>query len=386
MKILLFTLEYPLPTPRSGQAFYGGVANYYGNLVKHWPSFAKATAGEPKPDDIFVLDNNEGGLIKNWLYPKWLPAVWRLWRAVKKENISHILVGHILPLGAAAYLVTRIAKTPYSVFLHGMDFTFALRKTRKKRMTKRILTNAKNIICANGYTAKLVGEFLGDGQKSKIAVVNPGIEPRITPCLPAGRRNMERITQIKKKYNLAGKMILLTVGRLVKRKGIDKTIEAMPTILKNAPNLIYVILGNGQEITNYKLQITNLGLEKNVIIINNIDDNEKNIWYNLCDIFIMPARTIGDDFEGFGIVYLEANLAGKPVIAGDSGGVRDAVADGVNGLLVNPESADEIASAAIKLARDENLRKKLGEQGKERTVKEFNWEKQARKVYTLLNP
>ncbi|MDP2754816.1 MAG: hypothetical protein Q8P40_10575, partial [Nitrospirota bacterium] len=76
MKVLLFTLEYP--------PFRGGVANYYGNLVKHYP----------KKDDIFVLHNNEGNLIKNWLLPKWLPAVWQLWRAVKKENIGHILVGH----------------------------------------------------------------------------------------------------------------------------------------------------------------------------------------------------------------------------------------------------------------------------------------------------
>lgn len=351
--MLLFTLEYP--------PFKGGVANYYGNMVKYWPADG---------DDIFVLHNNEGDLIKNWLYPKWLPAVWQLWRAVKNNKIDHILVGHILPLGAAAYFMTKFAKTPYSVFLHGMDFTFALRKTRKKRITKRILTNAQNIICGNSYTAGLVGDFLNNEQAGKIAVVNPGIAPRITD-------NLQRITRIKEKYNLKNKIILLTVGRLVKRKGFDKVIEAMPKILKEIPNLVYVIVGSGSEISS-------LGLEKNVIIITNADDEEKNCWYNLCDIFIMPARTIGDDFEGFGIVYLEANLAGKPVIAGDSGGVRDAVQDGLNGLLVNPENINEIADAVIKLAKDENLRKKLGEQGRERAVNEFNWEKQTQIIYQLM--
>lgn len=369
MKVLLFTLEYP--------PFHGGVANYYGNLIKHYP----------KPDDIFVLRNNDGGLIKNWLYPKWLPAGWRLWRAVKNNKIGHILVGHILPLGAAAYFITKITKTPYSVFLHGMDFTFALRKTRKKRITKRILTNAKNIICGNSYTAKLVGAFLGDEQKSKITVVNPGIDSHGT-CLPRcaerGRGNMEHGTYIKKKYDLGGKMVLLTVGRLVKRKGFDKVIEAMPKALKETPNLIYAIVGKGEEISNIQYLISELKLQKNIILITDADDEEKNCWYNICDIFIMPARTIGDDFEGFGIVYLEANLAGKPVIAGDSGGVRDAVEDEVNGLLVNPENTDEIADAIIKLAKDENLRKKLGEQGKERAVKEFNWEKQVQIIYQLM--
>ncbi|MBU4455556.1 glycosyltransferase family 4 protein [Patescibacteria group bacterium] len=374
----MFTLEYP--------PFHGGVANYYYNIVKFWPD-----------KKISVLHNNDGGLIKNWLYPKWLPAGWRLWRAVKNNKIDHILVGHILPLGTVAYFITKITKTPYSVFLHGMDFTFACRTARKKMLAKKILTKAENIICGNSYTAKLVGDFLNNEQSGKITVVNPGIDSHET-CLPRcaerGRGNTEHAcpaarsaaggTRIKNQYNLGGKMVLLTVGRLVKRKGFDKVIEAMPKVLKEAPNLIYVILGNGQEITNYKLQITNLSLEKNVIIITDADDEEKNCWYNLCDIFIMPARTIGDDFEGFGIVYLEANLAGKPVIAGDSGGVRDAVVNGVNGLLVNPENTNEIADAVIKLARDENLRKKLGEQGRDRAVKEFNWEKQVQIIYQLM--
>jgi phosphatidylinositol alpha-1,6-mannosyltransferase len=359
MKILLFTLEYP--------PFYGGVANYYGNLIKHYP----------KKDDIFVLHNNDNKLIKNWLLPKWLPAVWQLWRAVKNNKIDHILVGHILPLGAAAYLVTRITKTPYSVFLHGMDFTFACRTARKKILAKKILTNAQNIICGNSYTAGLVENFIDDSQKSKIAVVNPGIDNHET-------YNTEHGTYIKEKYNLKNKTILLTVGRLVKRKGVDKVIEAMPKALKEMPNLIYAIVGKGEEISNIQYLISELKLQKNIILITDADDEEKNAWYNLCDIFIMPARTIGEDFEGFGIVYLEANLAGKPVIAGNSGGVRDAVENGVNGLLVNPESADAIADAIIKLAKDENLRKKLGEQGRERAVKKFSWEKQAKMIYKIL--
>ncbi|MBU4015184.1 glycosyltransferase family 4 protein [Patescibacteria group bacterium] len=114
------------------------------------------------------------------------------------------------------------------------------------------------------------------------------------------------------------------------------------------------------------------------------DDESRNAWYKICDIFIMPARNIKGDFEGFGIVYLEANLAGKPVIAGNSGGARDAVENGVNGLLVNPEDINEISNAIIKLAQDENLRKKLGEQGRERSIREFSWEKQAEKIYNCV--
>jgi len=127
-----------------------------------------------------------------------------------------------------------------------------------------------------------------------------------------------------------------------------------------------------------------LNLVDKIIIIINADDLEKNNWLNLCDIFIMPSKNINGDFEGFGIVYLEANMAGKPVIASQSGGVGDAVVNGVNGLLVDQENIDKIADAIIKLVEDENLRKKLGESGRNRALKDFNWQRQAKKIFNIL--
>lgn len=359
MKILFFTLEYP--------PFYGGVANYYGNIVKYWP----------EPGDIFVLSNNGGELISEKLpFFKWLPSFLHLWCAIKKEKIEHILVGHILPLGTAAYLISRILPIKYSVILHGMDLTFAVKTKKKRWLTKKILKNARNIFCGNSYTAEMAKKAVGEKGGRKVVVVNPGVE--INQESEIGNR------ELRKKYNLENKIVLLSVGRLVKRKGFDMVIEALPQILKQISNIAYVIAGSGEEINNFKFKIENLKLNDKIILITDADDREKNAWYNACDIFIMPAREIDGDFEGFGIVYLEANLAGKPVIAGNSGGVRDAVIDGLNGLMVDPESVQDISQAIIKLAKDENLRKKLGKQGRERAVKEFNWEKQTRKIYNLL--
>ncbi|MDD5291489.1 MAG: glycosyltransferase family 4 protein [Patescibacteria group bacterium] len=359
MKTLLFTLEYP--------PFYGGVANYYGNLVKYWP----------QPGEIFVLDNSGNRLVKNWLLPKWLPAIRQLKKEIKKNKIDHVVAGNILPLGTAAYFLSKRMNFKYSVILHGMDFAFACRTPRKRWLTRKILKKAENVICANSYTAKLVGNFLGS--KDRIIIVNPGIDNRIT-------HNVERVTQIKEGYNLKGKLVLLTVGRLVKRKGIDMVLACLPEVLKQTPNLVYAVIGDGPEEKNFKKLVASLKLERNVLTIGNADDEERNAWLELSDIFIMPARKINDDFEGFGIVYLEANLAGKPVIAGDSGGVRDAVVDGLNGLMVNPENKEEITAAIIKLAKDENLREKLGRQGRERTMEGFSWKKQIEKIYNLINP
>lgn len=356
MKTLLFTLEYP--------PFHGGIANYYGNLVKNWPSQLEA-------NKIFVLDNNQGLLINNKLpLLKWLPAYFALAKKIKKERIDHIIIGQILPLGTVALFYSKLHKIKTSIFLHGMDFNLAIATPRKKILSRKILKNTDKIICSNSYVADLAGKNFPE-VKNKIIVVNPGID-KIT------KFDEQSTNLLKKKYNIENKKILLSVGRLVKRKGFDMVIKAMPEISEKIPDLIYVIIGDGPEYENYQEQ-------KNVLIIKNASDQERNLWYNICDIFIMPSRNIKGDFEGFGIVYLEANMAGKPVIAGKSGGVEDAVINGLNGLLIDPENIKEITDSVIKLTKDQILRQKLGEQGKARAINDFNWPKQINKIYNFLN-
>ena len=363
MNTLLFTLEYP--------PFHGGVANYYKNLVKYWPK-----------SNIFVLQNNKGQLINSKLpFLKWIPSFYQLWKNIRTNRIDHVIVGHILPLGTVTYLISKLLKIEYSVILHGMDFSFATKNKRKKFITRIILSNSQNIICANSYTADLVKKLLGSKYRDKISVVNPGI------CKKLRITNYELRMKLFNKHNLIDKVLLLTVGRFVKRKGIDMVLESLPEVLKKIPNLVYVIIGKGDQdqlsIINKKCSILNL--KNNVIIITDSDDEERDAWYELADIFIMAARNINGDFEGFGIVYLEANMHKLPVIAGASGGVRDAVMDGVNGLLVDPNDVSAIGNAIIKLARDENLKKKLGEQGYERAIKDFKWKKQITIIYNKSN-
>ncbi|MFH0955858.1 MAG: glycosyltransferase family 4 protein [Candidatus Falkowbacteria bacterium] len=369
MKALLFTLEYP--------PFHGGVANYYGNLVKYWSASAEAATGKPKPDNILVLNNNEGRLINNKLpLLKWLPAYFAIRQKIKQEKIEHVIVGHILPLGTIALACAKFYKIKYSVILHGLDLSSAVKNSRKKWLAKKILKNADKIICINGYTADLTKQYFPPSA-NKMVIVNPAVDSALPPA-------PEQILELKKQYNLTDKIVLLSVGRLVKRKGFDMVVKSMPKILERVPNLVYIIIGDGNEIENLKLKIINLRLEKYVKIIKQAIDQERDNWYYASDIFIMPSKNIDGDFEGFGIVYLEANLAGKPVIAGKSGGVGDAVIDGLNGLLVDPEDTDKISSAVIKLAQNPSLRQHLGEQGRKRAIDDFNWHKQINKIYNFL--
>ncbi len=355
MKTLLFTLEYP--------PFHGGVANYYGNLAKYWPISEK----------LIVLNNNRNELVAGDGFFAWWPAIFSLNRKISRDKFDFLIVGQILPLGTAAFLVSLFRPIKYTVFLHGMDLALAIKTPRKRFLSQLILRRADKIICANTFVQEgLIENFSGMGAKSTI--VNPGIEGGTPPI------DKNELLEISTKYDLEGKLVLLTLGRLVKRKGVDHTIAAIialpPEISKN---IIYFIAGIGPR-DEYLRNLVPEAWSKKIIFLGELSRAEKWAWLKKCDIFIMPSRDISGDFEGFGIVYLEANLCSKPVIAGKSGGVRDAVVDGLSGLLVDPEDINSISEAITKLSGNPDLRERLGSQGKIRALKDFNWENQADRV------
>ncbi|MEI6835751.1 MAG: glycosyltransferase family 4 protein [Candidatus Falkowbacteria bacterium] len=349
MKSILLTLEYP--------PFKGGVANYYGHLVHNWPD----------KEGIEVLQHTKG---------HWLLAFWGLRRALLKNSQAFVLVGQVLPLGTVAYLQYLIRPYEYGVFLHGMDFTFALKKSRKSWLMGKILKRAKKIICANSYVANLVREWRPE-LAHKIIIINPGVDI-------ASFNRLENTTLLlQEKYQTKNKITLLSLGRLVKRKGVDSVIKALATLDESTKNKIcYIVAGTGE--ADYYLKSLAVTEKVPVIFTGEVSELEKWSFLDLCDIFVMPARAVNGDFEGFGIVYLEANLYGKPVIAGRSGGVSDAVIDRKTGLLVNPESISEIAAAIKYLVDNSADRLAFGQFGRERVISDFPWASQIKKLYNNL--
>jgi len=359
MKTLLFTLEYP--------PFNGGVANYYGNLASHWP------LGE----NFLVLNNNHDELIKKRRFLAWWPAFLALKRKVAKNDIDYTLVGQILPLGLVAYLLSWLRPFRYAVFLHGLDFSWSLKTPRKKMATALILRRADKIIAANSYVAEQVKKLF-PRLANKVMIVNPGVFGA-APNMVASE-----IENLKQKYNLVGKTALLSLGRLVKRKGVDRVIKALAEMTpEQVDKFIYLVAGSGPEL-KYLKSLVPRRLFNKIIFLGEITEAEKWLWLSACDIFIMPSRDIAGDFEGFGIVYLEANLCGKPVIAGNSGGVRDAVLDNVTGLIADSENVQDIKEKILELAADPLKQKTLGQAGKDRVVAEFSWEKQAARIAQVL--
>lgn len=362
MKTLLITLEFP--------PFKGGVANYYGHLVSYWPW----------QENLSVLDNSRGELSQSGGFLSWWRAIGAVKRRLKSSGAEYLLVGHVLPLGTVAWLLSFFSGRPYAVFLHGLDLSLALKRPRKKFLTGLILRRAAKIICANSRVAQVAREnyqfLVSDNQR--LHIINPGI----TKGAPFVRP--EALAALSKDYDLAGRTVLFSLGRLVKRKGVDQVIKALAGLPSSeALQFFYAIAGIGPD-AKYLYTLVPPHLEKNIVFLGEISEEEKWRWLNLCDIFLMPARDIDGDYEGFGIVYLEANLCGKPVIAGRSGGVGDAVVDGLTGIMVDPEDSREIGRAIFDLAAQPAKRDELGAAGRERALQDFSWEQQAKRLSEII--
>lgn len=380
---LLITLEFP---PQ-----HGGVGVYYYNVCKNLPpdklvvlapdtpaaaefdrhqrfSISRkkflAKAAEPKKRLPFT------SLIKSFDWNRQLDQV------VKKYNVELIQVGNVLPLGLAVMLYCQKKKLPFIVYTHGLDILAPQKILRKKIVLKKVLKKAKSIIANSHFTADQVVKLGID--KEKIVIVNP------CPNQIKAEVNPEQLNAVRKRFELDDKKILLTVGRLVDRKGVDLVLKALPTVITKIPDLTYLVIGSGPAEKKLKSLAKQKNLGNHVQFINSVDNLQLPIFYQACDVFVMPARQIGADVEGFGIVYLEANLFGKPVVGGRSGGVPEAIIDSQTGFLVDPNSPDDLAQVIIKLLTDDNLAHRLGLQGLRRVLDEFNWQTQTEKIKTVL--
>ncbi len=369
---LLVTIDF---SPR-----LGGVANYLSNICQNLPS-QDIVVLAPREGQFLEFDQRQdykiyrNKLISNFIWPKWLFLFTKVYKVIKKEKIKVLQISHVLPVGYVALIFKKFLNLPYIVYTHGMDIMFAQKSSWKKYWAKKILTNAFKVVANSDYTKNELLK-LGLDEKS-IKIVYPC--PNINNQQPTTNNQ-----DIIKKYALENKKILLTVGRLVERKGHDVVIKALSRILEKIPNLVYLIVGSGKNKENLLSLVKELKLEENVRFIEDVKDRELPLFYEICDVFIMTPREIKGDVEGFGIVYLEAGSFEKPVIGSKSGGVAEAVEDGVSGILVNPENTEQISEAVINLLTNKELVNKLGQGGRQRIEKEFNWPNQVKKIKEIL--
>lgn len=252
--------------------------------------------------------------------------------------------------------------------VHGLEITRKMSKF-KRQWLNRTLKKSDYVISVSHFTRNRILE-MHSVESQKVLIFPNGVDLTIfTPHLDT--------QSLKKKHSIKEEKIILTLARVIERKGHDSVMRALPTVLKKIPDLKYIIAGSYEKNYFQKLQklIDDLNLRDVVIFTGYVQPHEIPLYYNLCDAYIMPSRELENtgDTEGFGITYLEANACEKPVIGGKSGGVADAIVDGKTGFLVSPNNEDEIADKLILLLSDSGLAQKLGKNGRDRIEKGYTW-------------
>ena len=288
--------------------------------------------------------------------------------AAGEIDLVHVGDALLSPLG---YFLKKVSGKPVAVNLHGLDMTYP---SRIYQWTiRRFLPRLDLYVCISRHSRDIACAM--------------GIAPGRTRIIPCGvqvdggnrfedREALRRSLQRKIRRDIDGMKIAVTVGRLVRRKGVgDFVASVLPRVLERFPNLLYLVVGEGEEEGRIRRRIAESGLDDHVILLGRVDDDELEAIYAVSDLFIMPNVPVDDDVEGFGIVAIEASLAGLPVVASSIEGIRDAVRDGKNGILVDPSDRERFAEVLVGLLEDDQARRELGERGRRFTAEEFNWDR-----------
>lgn len=262
---------------------------------------------------------------------------------------------------------------------HGAEFGA---RTRFARAGNRFGYNhAEVVVAVSEYTRQTI---LDSGlEPAEVRVIPNGADASLYRPLPP-----EEIEELRGHDAVVApeNRLLLTVGKVDRRKGQDLVIRALPRIVTELPDVRYVVVGLPDRAAELQQLARELGVEKNVFFLGRQPTSALVGYYNACDLFVLTSRHTDDgDFEGYGIVVVEAALCGKPALVAGDCGLSEAVVDGLTGLVVPPEDPDAIASHVVRLLRDDELRRRLGKNALERARAEMSWRKRGGEYHDLFS-
>jgi phosphatidyl-myo-inositol dimannoside synthase len=293
--------------------------------------------------------------------------------AILRERPQVLHAGQPLETGWIAWFWAAVFGKPYILHCFGDEIAFYWNAGLAGRIMRFLAHRAAQITVISNYSGQKL-QALGL-PSARISLIYPGVAWSETENGAASARDRGA----EQRHG----PVLLTVGRLVTRKGHDRVISALPRIRERIPAVEYVIVGTGSEERRLRHLAEELGVGSAVQFIGSVSHEATRRYYQECDVFVHPNRELDNgDVEGFGIVFLEASVSGVPVIGGNSGGTPDAIQDGITGFLVDPNSVDEIAERVIALLEDPSLRVRMGRAG-QTWAAGFSWQAAAEKVWAL---
>jgi phosphatidylinositol alpha-1,6-mannosyltransferase len=296
---------------------------------------------------------------------------------VRERNISTVFFGAAAPLALLSKSLRRSGVQHIVALTHGHEvwwskvwpFTVAM---------KSISRHVNHLTFLGEYTRSAIAQSITKEAATRMVKIAPGID--------TDHFSPQDATQLRSELGLTEKKVIVSVGRLVHRKGQDVLVEAMPAIIKEVPQAHILMIGEGPYRSYLENRVKALGLQERVTFIGRIQYADLPRYICAGDLFVMPSRSrlAGLEVEGLGIVYLEASACGLPVIAGNSGGAPDAVLVGETGVVVDGTNSSEIAEACIDLLNNPELCAFMGANGRAWIIENWRWEIWATKYAALL--
>ncbi|GAA4093859.1 glycosyltransferase family 4 protein [Actinomadura miaoliensis] len=373
-RTLVVTNDFP-PRPGGIQAFVHNLAlrRPAGSVVVYAPAWKGAAAFDAAQP--FPVVRHPTSLM--------LPEPTVLRRAgdiARSEGCDSVLFGAAAPLGLLAAPLRRYGVERFVGVTHGHEAGWASLPVAR-RVLRRIGDTVDVLTYLGEYTRSRMARALSPSAAARMSRLAPGVDEKVFFPGAGGE-------QIRERYGLTGRPVVVCVSRLVPRKGQDALIHAWPRVKREVPDAALLLVGGGPYRPQLERMAASLGVADAVVFTGSVPWEELPAHYDAGDVFAMPCRTRrrGLDVEGLGIVYLEASATGLPVVAGDSGGAPDAVLDGETGVVVQGRSVPAVAAALAGLLRDPGKAREMGQRGRAWVESEWRWEVQAARLDALISP
>ncbi len=314
-----------------------------------------------------------------WLRPESLAMyaklLWRSANVALSNRIDAVHAGRVLPEGLVGWIVARLVGVPLVIYAHGEEIT-SWRNPKKAKVLRFVYRRADILVANSEFTRS---ELLKLGvAENRIRLIYPGVDvERFRPDLPC--------EDLKAQIGLRpGQKLILSVGRLSRRKGFDMVIRALPLLQERGIEYQYALIGIGED-QEYLAELANdMKVADQVHMLGHVSPDDLPRWCNACDVFVMPNREINGDTEGFGMVFLEAAACRKPAIAGAAGGTGSAILDGETGLRVDGTQVKTVAGALARILSDEGFATRMAQAAYDRAIALFSWQavaEQTRKLH-----
>ena len=313
-----------------------------------------------------------GGYNTGWL--RVFPLIARARTLIPHNDL--VLAINVTYGGIAGLFARSLFGVPYATLAYGYEFLKFKRSWPAAALLRSIYAQSRGVIAISRFTRNQLVEF-GVNAK-KIAAILPGATPDPLP-------DSATVDALRSKYSFDGKLVILSVGRLVPRKGHLTLVRAMPRVLAQVPNAHLMIVGQGPSLSACSRAAHRMGVRDRITFAGPLVNAEVQALYSMCDVFALPTgEGAHGQIEGFGLVFAEAHAHGKPVVAGNSGGAVEAVIQNETGLLVEPDDPDALAEAISRILSDPDVARRLGENGRKRVERELNWREFTQQMLIVL--